>query len=163
MNPRIAVAGDRPEPMAAAIASLATAGEPTCLVWTVDLEAEPTARRSRVELKQRYDSLLAHASGLAALRNLVVLLRHADRVPERKMHAAAAALATRLHADLERARGRYVDVAVVDISSCTDTRRLLDRVEEVAGTAAGPVGNVALTWHEIRDRSIHAAAAASQF
>lgn len=163
MKPRIAVAGDRPQPMAGALDALASGGDATCLVWVIDLRAESSTHRSRVELKQRYDALLAHAADFPALRHILVMVLHSTRIPDRKIHAAAAALATRLHADLERARGRYVDVAVIDISACQDTRRLLDRVEEVAVTAAGPVGNVALTWHEIRDRSIHAAAADSQF
>lgn len=163
MNPRIAVAGDRPQPLGAAIDALAHDGEPSCLLWLIDLSAEPSARRVRAELKNRYDEMLAHAAGLAALRHLIILCLHDERIAERKVHTAGAALATRLHAELERARGRYVDVAVIDISACRDTRRLLDRVAEAADQPAGPAGSVALTWSEIRDRTIHAAAAAAEY
>lgn len=163
MNPRIAVAGDRPQPLGSAIDAIAQSGEPTCLLWLIDLSAETSARRVRAELKSRYADMLAHAASLTALRHLIILCLHDESIAERKVHAAGAAFATRLHAELERARGRYVDVAVIDISACRDTRRLLDRVEEAADQPAGPAGSVALTWREIRDRTIHAAAAAAEY
>lgn len=162
--PLIAAGGDRPQPMIIAIDEIAThEADATCLVWVIDLQHEPSPRRSRAELKHRYDLLLARASTYPGLRHLVVLYLHDRKIPERKVHATAAGVATRLHADLERARARYVDVAAIDITTCQDTKRLIELLEDIAVTVAGPVGNVALTWDEIRDRGIHAAAADSQF
>lgn len=89
---------------------------------------------------------------------MFVAYRRGGSLPEKRCLAVAGQAATRTHADMERSRGRYVDVVVLDVTGWEDGDTLLDRVVEAVSGRAGAAGDAALVWPEIVDASIHQAA-----
>lgn len=163
MTSHIVVTGDTLEPFASVLEDSDDDGVPTCLVRFIDAAECLTPRAARRRLKERFLDLLDDARSLPALRHVLVLYAHSNVVPAERVHSAAAGLATRLHAELERGHGRYVDVVLLDITGCDDVALLRRRVVEAAESPAGTSGDSALTWDEVRDRSIHDAAMAGRF
>lgn len=155
MTPRIALSGDTLEPYATAITPTAETTDATCLVWLIDLTTVDTPRAARRRLKEHFRGLLAASTAHSGLRHVLVLYAHQDLVPARRVEPAARSIASRLHAEIERRRGRYVDVILLDVTRCEDLPLLDERIAEVALLRAGMAGDTALIWEDIRERSIH--------
>ena len=162
MTARILLAGDSLEPYASGVTAASGGNGATCLVWLIDLTALDTPRAARRRLKEHFGELLATAALHAGLRHVLVLYAHQDLVPARRIEPAARSIASRLHAEIERSRGRFVDVILLDVTYCDDLSLLDDRVAEVAVLRAGMAGDAALTWDDIRERSIHSVVVAER-
>ncbi|MCR2812840.1 hypothetical protein NQ166_00750 [Microbacterium sp. zg.Y1090] len=157
--------GDTETPLARGMTALDTArrssgaaalSAPRAVLAFADLRDD--TRRSGPERLRTLAALsLTAAARQPSVRHLIfaVMLapRHAGRFDR-----IASALGARLHSDLERDRGRDVEVTFLDVSDCTDvpglTERLLDRCDDPAGLH----GVVVLDWADIRERSIAYAA-----
>lgn len=162
MTARILLSGDHLEPYASAIASVQEGAAATCLVWLIDLTAVDTPRAARRRLKEHFRALLATSTSHPGLRHVLVLYAHQDLVPQRRVEPAARSIASRLHAEIERSRGRFVDVILLDVTQCDDLPLLSERINEVAILRAGMAGDAALTWDDIRERSIHSVVTAER-
>ena len=88
------------------------------------------------------------------LVHLFVIYLVPEAVRADRLSSAAAGIASRLHAALERESGQYVDVALINASGCGDSLRLADRIADRVRERAGMHTDIALDWPEIRDRSI---------
>jgi hypothetical protein len=59
---------------------------------------------------------------------------------------------------MERSRGRYVNVVVLDVTGCEGGELLRERITEAIRTRPSAAGDAALPWQDITDRTIHEAA-----
>lgn len=127
--------------------------EARCLVWAIDLSGAERPREARRSLRSGAAEALAASRTYLDLRHLVITYRGAG-ARRRALRFTAQGIARRLHSELERARGRYVDVVVIDLSGI-DSRGLLgQRIDELAGTGRGIVGYAAIPWEDLRGESI---------
>jgi hypothetical protein len=129
------------------------ASETRCLVWAIDLSGVERPREARRILRSGAAEALAASRTFRDLKHLVVTY-HGANSRRRALRFTAQSIARRLHSELERSRGRYVDVVVIDLSAI-DSRGLLgQRIEELAGTGRGIVGYAAIPWEDLRAESI---------
>lgn len=159
MLPTVIVRGDHLPvlaPLAAAQASADVGAR--AVVWGVDLGDAVTRAQAHRRLRQLAREIGAHMDGQADLAHVFIAYSHRGRLHTGACVSAAARLASRLHARWERDRGRYVDVVALDVTGCEDGELVRHRVIEAAAGRAGAAGDVALTWDEITDVSIHRAA-----
>lgn len=143
---------------ATVVAQSAGTTSPRALIWGVDLSADTTPRSAAKHLRQSGRDALKVAAAHPDLAHVFVLYSHGGALGEGSCLHSAAQAATRVHAGLERARGRYVDVFAIDVTGWEDTDTLQRRIRDAVTARAGAAGDVALGWHEIVDESIHAAA-----
>lgn len=127
--------------------------ETRCLVWGIDLTGVERVREARRMLRSGAADALAASRTYRGLKHLVVTYRGADE-RRRALRFAAQSIARRLHSELERARGRYVDVVVIDLSGIDSQRLLTQRIDELAGTGRGIVGYAAIPWEDLLGESI---------
>lgn len=131
---------------------------PRALVWGLDLTSAASRRAAHKLLRQECRGV-AHASeGHGRLSHLFVVYTHGASLPQGSCLAAASQAATKLHAELERARARFVEVVLIDATGWEDGDALRERITQTVATPAGVAGNVALGWNEIVDSTIHKAA-----
>ncbi|WP_435742532.1 hypothetical protein [Microbacterium sp. PMB16] len=143
------VADDAPPSQLAA----AEATETRCLVWAIDLAGVERRREARRILRSGAAEAFAASRAYRGLRHLVVTYRGADG-RRRALRFAAQSMARRLHSELERVRGRYVDVVVIDLSGVDGQGLVTQRIDELAGTGSGIVGYAAIPWEDLRGESI---------
>jgi hypothetical protein len=132
---------------------------PRAVVWGADLRDATSKRDAQKRLVAHCRDVAAVAAAHPQLAHVFVAYSHGGVVPAGGCLATAARAAARLHAELERARGRYVEVVLLDVTGCEDANTLERRVTQAIATPAGVAGDVALGWTDIVDSSIHAAAA----
>ncbi len=128
------------------------------VVWGADLTGL-TARAARSKLKAAATKAVRAASHHPGASHLIIVFAHDALHRDEAYWTATEAIASRLHARLELARGREWDVIVLDASRCDDAGLLHARLRDAATRSAGSVGNASLEWHDIRDQPIHRAAA----
>ncbi|MFJ2370374.1 hypothetical protein [Microbacterium sp. NPDC087665] len=124
-----------------------------CLVWTIDLSGVERPREARRILRSGAAEALASSRFYGDLRHLIITYRKAG-VRRRALRSTAQSIARRLHSEFERARGRYVDVVVIDLSGIDSQSLLPQRIEELASTGRGIVGYAAIPWEDLRGESI---------
>lgn len=132
------------------------AGETTdarCLVWSIDLTGVERPREARRLLRSSAAEALDASRVYGDLRHLVITYRGVA-ARRRALRFTAQGIARRLHSELERARGRFVDVVVIDLSGVDRRGLLAQRVGELAGTGRGIVGYAAIPWEDLRGESI---------
>jgi len=116
---------------------------------------------SRHDIKERLRSFSALALAETRRRPRIRHVVFAVMLPLRRasiFDRVASALGTRLHADLERERGRDVEVTFLDVSHCNDAPLLTERLLARSSDPTGRNGVVVLDWDDIRDHTIaHAA------
>lgn len=124
-----------------------------CLVWSIDLAGVERRREAGRLLRAGAAEALAASGAYGDLRHLVLTYRGPD-TRRRSLRFTARGIARRLHSELERTRGRYVDVVVIDLSGIDRRGLLAQRVDELASTGRGIVGYAAIPWEDLRDESI---------
>lgn len=131
---------------------------PRALVWGVDLGAAPSRRAANKQLRLACRDVLRAAPARQALAHLFVVYTHGPVLLEGTCLTVAGRVAAKLHADIERAWGRFVEVVLLDVTGWEDGEALRDRIVQTVATPAGVAGDVALGWHSLTDASIHQAA-----
>lgn len=126
----------------------------TCLVWGSDASQEGRPRHARRALRASAADALAVGRAHAGLKHLVLIYRCSPQ-HRRHLRGAARSAARRLHTELERARARYIDVVVIDITDLDDQPMIEQRLSKLAGKTAGIVGYAAIAWEELLEESIH--------
>ncbi|MFB8146914.1 hypothetical protein ACFC1W_09210 [Microbacterium sp. NPDC056003] len=155
------VRGDHLAVLSALAVSQASGLEsPKTLVWGLDLASAPTRRAAHKQLRLESRGIARACQAQSSLTHLFVVYTHGASLPEGSCLSAAAQTATRLHAELERSRGRFIEVILIDATGWENGDDLRDRVVQSASTPAGVAGDLALGWHDITDMSIHQAATA---
>jgi|SRR5690625_306305 len=130
------------------------------LVVGLDLSESVSPRKTRALLKQEAVRWGEQLRRYPSAVHLLIAVHLPPHVTQSRFLSTADGLSLRIHAELER-RARYVDVTLLDVTSCDDAERLADRLlERISGTAGGYPA-AALTWSDIRDTSIAAATAAN--
>jgi len=124
-----------------------------CLVWSIDVTGAARPREARRLLRSGAAEALDASRVYRDLRHLVITYRGAG-ARRRALRFTALGIARRLHSELERARGRFVDVVVIDLSGIDDRGLLAQRLGELAGTGRGIVGYAAIAWEDLRGESI---------
>lgn len=140
-------------------AALLDAGFPgsraaVCLVWGADLCTGDRGRGDKAALRRIARVALADAGSRPELEHLVLLYRSpsADR-----LRPFAERLAGILHADLERATGRDIDVILLDVTGLDSPEPVEARIRQLASRPAGLAGAAAIGWRDIARQSIAAA------
>lgn len=133
------------------------------LVVGVDLSGAGSPRQARAELKQhalrRADQVRRHPGAV----HLLIAYRLPAGMSADRFLGGADAVALQVHALLERAAARYVDVTLLDVTDCDDGALLADRILERIAGRAGAYSSVALTWSDIRAMSIARATMADYY
>lgn len=160
MTAEIIVRGDQlPVLVPLAVAQAAGSVLPTAMVWSVDLGDESSRRSAQKRLRRICAELGEYAAAQPRLNHLFVVYTHGGALREGTCLSTAGQAATRLHATIERSRGRSLDVIALDVTGWEDGELLRDRIIEAAETPAGTAAEIALGWHEITQDSIRVAAA----
>lgn len=133
---------------------------PRALVWGVDLSDAETRRTAHKHLRLECRSVAAVAAAHPSLAHVFIVYSHGAALPEGSCLDFASQAASRLHAEFERARGRFVEVILIDATGWEDGDALRHRIAQTVSTPAGVAGDLALGWHDITDASIHRAAMA---
>lgn len=130
------------------------------LVVGLDLSESVSPRKTRALLKREVvrwgEQLRRYPSAI----HLLIAVHLPPHVTPSRFLRTADGLSLRIHAELER-RARYVDVTLLDVTSCDDGERLADRLLQRISGPAGGYPAAALTWSDIRDTSIAAATTAN--
>ena len=159
VTPAFIVRGDHLPILASLAASQTSALEPPhAMVWGVDLGAASSRRAAHKQLRLACRDVLGVATAHETLAHLFVVYTHGAALLEGTCLTAAGQVAAKLHAELERARGRFVEVILIDATGWEDEVALRDRIVQTVATPAGVAGDVALGWHSLTDASIHQAA-----
>lgn len=127
-----------------------------CLVWAIDIAGIERRREAKCQLRSAATRALEASRACGDLKHLVIPYRAAS-AHRRFLHFTAQSNARRLHSELERAHGRYVDVVLIDLSEIDDNHLLTQRVDELACTGRGIVGYAAISWEVLRSESIREA------
>jgi len=136
---------------------------PRALVWGVDLRDAPSRPAAKRQLRQACRDAHQYAKSWSGIVHVIVVYVQRGSLPSGACLGAAAQSASRTHAELERTRGRYVDVVVLDVTGCEGGELLRDRIMEAVTARPGVAGDAALPWEEITSRSIHEAALQQAF
>ena len=137
----------------------ATASDPSrALIWGVDLRHGQTRRSAKKKLRQACRDARKYATGWSGIVHVLVAYAQGGTLPPGTCAATAGQAAAQAHAEMERSRGRYVDVVVLDVTGWEDGDTLHDRVIEAVSGRPGAAGDAALAWREILDSPIHEAA-----
>lgn len=159
VTPAFVVRGDHLPILAPLAVSQASGLEPSrAMVWGVDLGGAPSRRAAHKQLRIACRDVLDVAAAHQALAHLFVVYTHGAALLEGTCLTAAGQVAAKVHAELERARGNFVEVIVIDATGWEDGEALKDRIVQTVATPAGVAGDVALGWHSLTDASIHQAA-----
>jgi len=124
------------------------------LVIGMDLSGATSARDAKRALKDELRQALTDTRRYPELVHVFITYLAPAHVSGDRLSSAAAGIASRLHAALERARGQYVDVILLDVTHCTDGSVLAARILERAQQKAGAHADTALGWSDIQHRSI---------
>lgn len=146
-----------------AVAQATASDYPRALIWGVDLRYTQTRRAAKQQLRQACRDAYEDATGWSGIVHVVVVYTQGGSLPPGTCSFAASQAATRAHAEMERSRGRYVDVVVLDVTGWEDGHTLYERVIEAVSARPGAAGDAALAWWEILDSSIHEAAMRQRF
>lgn len=147
--------------LTALTSSQSTRAEPVrALVWGVDLTSATSRRAAQKHLRTECRQVAESAAALPALAHLFIVYIHDATLPEGSGLTSAAQIAAKLHAELERTRGRFVEVIFIDATGWDDGETLRERIVETVAQPAGVAGDIALGWRAICDTSIHKAAMA---
>lgn len=159
MNPAFIVRGDHLPILTPLAGSQTSALEPPrALVWGVGLGAAPSRRTAHKQLRFACRDVLRAATAHQTLAHLFVVYTRGPALLGGTCRTAAGRVAAKLHADLERSWGRFVEVVLIDVTGWEDGETLRDRIVQTVTTPAGVAGDVALGWHSLTDASIHQAA-----
>lgn len=120
----------------------------------LDLRDATSLREVKRRLRDITDRAARDVRGYPDLVHLFVVFLVPAAVRADRLSSATAGIASRLHAALERERGQYVDVALINATGCGDSLRLTARIADRVRERAGMHTDIALDWQEIRDRSI---------
>lgn len=131
---------------------------PRALIWGVDLRESPSRMAAKRELRQACRDAYTYAKSWPSVVHVVVAYAQSAGLPSGACLATAAHSASRAHAEIERSRGRYVDVVVLDVTGCESGELLRDRVMEAISTRPGAAGDAALPWEDLTAHTIHEAA-----
>ena len=145
---------------ALAVSQASGLDSPKTLVWGLDLAPAQTRRAAHRRLRLESHGIARACQPQSRLTHLFVVYTHGASLPEGSCLSAAGQAATRLHAELERSSGRFIEVILIDATGWENGDDLRDRVVQTASTPAGVAGDLALGWHDITDMSIHQAATA---
>ena len=133
---------------------------PRALVWGLDLAATASRRNAHKRLRSECQTVMSVAFEQPTLAHLFVVYTHGSALPLGSCLTAAGQAAAKLHAELERARGRFEEVVLIDATGWENGEVLRDRIVHSVATPAGVAGDIALDWHSIAHASIHEAAMA---
>lgn len=159
MTPDYIVRGDHLSVLSSLAAGQGTGlDSPRALVWGVDLASAASRRAAHKRLRLECRDVAHASASQPGLTHLFVVYTHGAALPEGSCLTSAAQAATRLHAELERTRGRFVEVILIDATGWENGDALRDRIAQTVAAPAGVAGDVALGWHDITDASIHQAA-----
>ena len=143
-------------PLAASQAE--ASASPRALTWGVDLRGASSRMAARRQLRHACRDAHEYAKSWSALVHVIVVYVQSSSLPPGACLGAAAHSASRTHAEMERSRGRYVNVVVLDVTGCEGGELLRERITEAIRTRPSAAGDAALPWQDITDRTIHEAA-----
>lgn len=129
-------------------------GSPRAAVVGLDLRDALSLHDAKRQLKEALRGVMQDVRRYPDLAHICVVYLIPEKVNENRVCTAAAGIASRLHAALERDRGEYVDVILLDATACGDGDVLAERIGERMRQKAGHHTDTALTWSDIQDRSI---------
>jgi hypothetical protein len=160
MTAELIVRGDQlPVLIPLAVAQASGSASPTAMVWGVDLAGEPSRRLAQKRFRRMCAEVGEFAASHPRLDHLFIVYTHGGALPEGTCLSTAGHAATRLHATIERSRGRSLDVIALDVTGWEDGELIRDRIIDAAETPTGTAADIALGWHDITEDSIRVAAA----
>ncbi len=123
------------------------------LFWGLNLTQCRTRKQARAEWHDAIEKTKAELDAHPAVRRLCIGCSRPRQFRQNALVRVPDGLALRLHNDLERDRGRYVCVTVLDITGCDDPALLQVRLREAL---AQPVmwSDLTIAWSSIADTSL---------
>lgn len=159
MNSDFIVRGDNLPVLTQLTVSQATGlDSPRALIWGIDLATAGSRHAAQKQLRRECRDVAQASAAQPNLTHLFIVYTHGAAMAEGSCLTSAAQSAARLHAELERSRGRFVEVVLIDATGWENGEALRDRILQTVNAPAGVAGDVALGWHAIADASIHQAA-----
>ena len=129
---------------------------PRGLFWGLDLTECTTRKQARHAWHDAVASLKSELDAHPEIRRVCIGCARPQRFPYSVLVGLPEGLALKLHNDLERDRGRYVNTLVLDVSECDDPELLHERLREALCTKAA-WSDLTLTWEQVRDSDVHEA------
>lgn len=124
------------------------------LCWGVDFTPCTLRRKARETKRRALNAIKAELDTHPQIRRICILVLRPTKLPQSKFIKVPPGLALQLHNDLERDRGIYAPVTVIDVTGCDDTELLHTRLCEALGPSSG-WSDLSVTWNEIAENSLH--------
>lgn len=123
------------------------------LFWGLDLRHRHTRKQARSAWRAAVDGVKAELDAHPELQRICMACSRPQRFPQNARIRMPAGLAPRLYTDLERDRGRYVSVLVLDVTGCDDPALLRSRLCEALTHSTG-WADLTLNWDGLVDTSV---------
>lgn len=124
------------------------------LCWGVDLTSCTLRKKAREAKRRALQAINGELDAHPQIKRICIPVLRPTEPPHSRNIKVPPGLALRLHNDLERDRGMYVPVTVIDITGCDDPELLHTRVREALGPSAR-WSDLSVTWNEIAENSLH--------
>lgn len=152
MDAPFLVRGD-PLPELGPLTEVSCGTRPHGLLWGVDLTRCRTRKHARAVWHGAVDGVKTVLDAHPEVRRVCLACTRPRQFPHNALIRTPDGLALRLHNDLERDRGRYACVLVLDITGCDDPTVLHARLREALATPM-KWADLTLTWNSIADTSV---------
>ncbi|EYT52284.1 hypothetical protein H490_0113100 [Leucobacter sp. UCD-THU] len=101
-------------------------------------------------------SLKSELDAHPEIRRVCIACARPRHFPHSMLVGLPEGLALKLHNDLERDRGRYLNTLVLDVTGCDDPALLRERLWEALCTKAA-WSDLTLTWEQVAESNVHEA------